>query len=166
MRISYWRTKMQNIPVIWDLIKQFKRQCKLMGWWASLYEDIVYADGEYHNFFCAKKVYPKTFRVISLSSLYPVRENDMIYRLVSVSYVAWILQEKPPEDIFKMLDEDQRMRRRVAVYDLSEAYSEKPVCIRLNETNSVVFREFERFLKEEYNINLVNKLLFPKVGRT
>lgn len=148
-----------QIPIVWDLIKQFKRRCKLRGWWASPYEDVIYAGGEYHNFLCAKRVYPKTFKIISLNNLYPVRENDTMYRLVNVSYTAWILQEKPPEDIFRILDEDQGMRSHIAVYDLSEAYFEKPICIKLNETSSIVFREFERFLREEYRLSLVDRLL-------
>lgn len=157
---------MQIIPIVWDLIKQFKRQCRSMGWWVSLYEDIIYASGEYHNFLCAKKVYPKTFKAISLSNLYPIRENDIMYRLVNVSYTAWILQEKPSEDIFVILAENQNMRMHVAVYDLSEAYSRNPICMKLNETGSIVFQEFEKFLRDEYRLNLVNKLPLPQTKKT
>lgn len=149
---------MRSIPLVWDLIKQFKCQCKLMGWWVSPYEDIIYAGGEYHNFFCARKVYPKTFKVISLSHIYPVRENDIFYRLVNVSYTAWIFQERPSEDMFMMVASDHDMQKHIAIYDLSGAYSERPICIKINETKSIVFQEFEKFLKNEYNIDLINKM--------
>ncbi|MEM2273026.1 MAG: hypothetical protein QXX56_02275 [Candidatus Bathyarchaeia archaeon] len=149
---------MQSIPVVWDLIRQFKHQCRLMGWWVSPYEDIVYAEGEYHNFLCARKVYPKTFKTIAFSNLYPVRENDVFYRLVNVSYTAWIFQERPPEDIFAIIAVDRDMRKHIAIYDLSEAYSKGPICMKINETKSIVFQEFEKFLKNEYYIELVNRL--------
>ncbi|MEM1515712.1 MAG: hypothetical protein QXH24_06700 [Candidatus Bathyarchaeia archaeon] len=111
------------------------------------------ADGEYHNFLCVKRVYPKTFRVIALSHLHPVRENDVLCKLVNISYTAWILQERPHEDIFVMVTENKKMQKHMAVYDLSEIYSGKPVYTRINETKSVVFQELERFLRSECNID-------------
>lgn len=149
---------MKLVPIVWDLVKQFKQRCRLMGWWVSPYDDIIYADGEYHNFLCVKRVYPRTFRAIAFSHLYPIRENDMFYRLVNISYTAWILQERPYEDIFMMVAEDRDMQKHMAIYDLSEAYFGRPICARVNETRSIVFREFERFLKSEYNIEMINKL--------
>lgn len=149
---------MKIIPLVWDLIRQFKRHCKSMGWWVSPYEDVIYADGEYHNFICAKKVHPKTFRAIAFNQRYPVRESDRLYRLVNISYMAWIFQEKPSGDIFAILAEDQDIRRHTAIYDLSDAYSERAICIKVNETKSIVFQEFERFLRDEYCLNLINRL--------
>lgn len=149
---------MRSIPVVWDLIRQFKHQCRLMGWWVSPYEDVIYASGEYHNFLCTRRVYPKTFKIITFSHLYPVRENDVFYRLVNISYTAWIFQEKPPEDILLMVIRDSDMRKHVAIYDLSEAYSERTICMKINETRSIVFQEFEKFLKSEYRLDLVSRL--------
>ncbi|MEM1586665.1 MAG: hypothetical protein QXX99_04305 [Candidatus Bathyarchaeia archaeon] len=149
---------MRSIPVVWDLIKQFKHRCRSMGWWVSPYEDVIYAEGKYHNFLCVRRVYLKTFKAIALSHFYPVRENDMLYRLVNISYMAWILQEKPTEDILMTVAGDHDMRKHVAVYDLSEAYSEKTICRKINETRSIVFQEFEKFLKNVYHIDLVSIL--------
>lgn len=153
---------MQTIPAIWDLIRRFKSQCRSMGWWVSPYDDIVCVGGEYHNFICTKRVYPKTFKIIALNNVYPLRENDIYYRLINVSYRAWVIQEKPPEDVYLILAENRDLREHTAIYDLSEATSDKPTCIKMNETKSVVFQEFERFLREECRINLVSKTMFTQ----
>lgn len=157
---------MQLLPIVWDLVKQFKRRCRLLGWWVSQYDDIIYVNGEYHNLLCAKRVYPKTFRVIARSHFHPLRENDMLYRLVNISYTAWIFQEKPHEDIFVIVAENENLRKHMAIYDLSETYSGRPICMKINETKSIVFQEFERFLKSEYHINMVNKLFPLRPERT
>lgn len=38
--------------------------------------------------------------------------------------------------------------------DLDQAYAVRGICLKLNETDSVVFQEFERFLNREYKIEL------------
>lgn len=151
----------RRIPMVWDLIEQFKHKCKMRGWWVSRYEDVIQANGEYHVFLWARRVHPKTFRSITLSQCYPVREHELSYKVVNVSYTAWVFPEKPPESIFMFICEDSLLRRCTAIYDLSEVYCGKPECLKLNETNSVVFREFEGFLESDYNIDLVSKLPLP-----
>ena len=42
--------------------------------------------------------------------------------------------------------------RRVAIYDLSHVYKGEKFCLKINETESPVFKEFERFLSEKYKI--------------
>jgi len=44
--------------------------------------------------------------------------------------------------------------RKVALYDLNQAYRGELTCLKLNETGSLVFQEFERFLNAEYGIKL------------
>jgi len=44
--------------------------------------------------------------------------------------------------------ENTELLRRTAIYDLSWAYSGKPLCLKLNETDSQVFKEFENFLEK------------------
>lgn len=148
----------KRIPMVWDLIDQFKRKCKMRGWWVSKYEDVIRADGAYHVFLWARRVHPKTFRSVTLSHCYPIRENELSYKVVNVSYTAWVFPERPPESILAIICEDSFLRKCTAIYDLSEAYYEKPICLKFNETDSIVFREFEVFLKSEYCIDLVSRL--------
>jgi hypothetical protein len=149
---------MGRVPRVWDLLDQFKRRCDLRGWWSSKYEDIVRANGEYHSFIWARRVHPKTFRVIASNRLRPIRENDLSYRIVNVSYAAWIFPEKPQGSILLIMSEDQSLRKTTAIYDLSDVYCGGFICLKINETKSVVFHEFESFLKSEYQIDFVSGL--------
>lgn len=148
---------MVQLPKIWDLIEQFKCKCRLKGWWASEREDIIHANGEYHNLVWARKVYPRTFKSVVTNQNCPIRDGSS-YRIVNISYRAWVLIERPPENVISIVTADPRLLRSTAIYDLSEAYVGKPLCIKLNETGSIVFREFESFLETEYKINFMNKL--------
>lgn len=68
--------------------------------------------------------------------------------------MAWVLPETLSVSICHMVKNTPGLSRRVALYDLSRAYEENPTCARLNETDSVVLEEFERFLDGEYGIKL------------
>ncbi|MEM1606534.1 MAG: hypothetical protein QXW55_00225 [Candidatus Bathyarchaeia archaeon] len=78
--------------------------------------------------------------------------------------MAWVFQEPLPENLVPIVVEDPRILRSTAIYDLSEVYVGKPICLRLNETESVVFREFEEFLKTEYGLNFMERLPPPPPG--
>ena len=144
-------------PRVWELIDQFKRKCKLRGWWVSEYEDIIQANGEYHNFLWARKVYPKTFKSVITNSYCPIREG-LSYRIINVSYTAWLFPEPPLESLILFIARNPRLLKSIALYDLSKAYMGRDLCLKLNETNSVVFREFESFLEREYGLNLISRL--------
>ena len=73
--------------------------------------------------------------------------------MVSVSYIAWISPETINENVFYAFSEDPDLSREIALYDVSPLCEGKSVCLRVNETNSAVFQEFERFLAEKYGIN-------------
>ncbi len=68
--------------------------------------------------------------------------------------MAWVLPETPLVSIWQMVRNTPNLSRKVALYDLSQAYKEKPTCPRLNKTESVVLQEFERLLNTEYGIRL------------
>ncbi|MEM1602117.1 MAG: hypothetical protein QXS10_06750 [Candidatus Bathyarchaeia archaeon] len=151
---------MVKVPRVWDLISQFKIRCREKGWWVSEYEDVVNVNGEYHCLFGVRKVYPKTFKSVVTHHCTPIRDGAS-YRIVNVSYMAWIFQEYLPESLVLIVMEDPRLLKTTALYDLSETYSGKPIYLRLNETGSVVFQEFERFLKAEYGLNFLERLPPP-----
>lgn len=144
---------MTGFPQIWEFIDRFKLCCRLRGWRAYEHEDLVEAEGEHHIFVWMRKVHNNTFKRIIINPRCSVREG-ISYRIVNVSYMAWVLQEAPPETITRMVAERPRLSRRIAIYDLSEAYAGRPICSSLNETKSVVFQEFENFLTTEYHIEL------------
>ncbi|MBS7606422.1 hypothetical protein KEJ14_01070 [Candidatus Bathyarchaeota archaeon] len=148
---------MGSLPKVWELIDRFKHICKSRGWWVSEYEDVINANGEYHNFLWARKIYPRTFKSVVSNHFCPIRDG-LSYRIVNVSYTAWIFSEPPIENLISFVIDNPHLLRSTALYDLSKAYMGSRLCLKLNETESIVFREFEDFLEKEYGLNLINKL--------
>jgi len=149
-------------PRVWELIEGFKLQCGRRGWKVCQNEDLVDVGGEYHHLIWARHIYPDTFRKVVMNPHASVREGAY-YRTVRVSYAAWISPESIAEKILDAFLEGPDLPRKVAIYDISPVYTGDRVCLRMNRTNSIVFREFERFLNEEYSISFrpIYELLQP-----
>jgi len=148
------------IPKVWKLLDLFKDQCQLKGWKSSEHEDWVKTgDEEYHNFLWIQTVHPSTFEKIAVNHKCAIRKG-ISYQVVDVSYTAWVFPQSPPENLMQMVSENPELSRRTAIYDLSLAYAGKPLCLKLNETDSTVFKEFEKFLQEELGVEVkpVHKL--------
>jgi len=137
-----------RIPKVWELLDRFKDQCQLRGWKTSEHEDWVKTgDDKYHNFLWIQTVHPSTFEKIATNHKCAVRKG-VSYQVVDVSYTAWLFPQSPPESLMQMVKENPELSRRTAIYDLSWAYGGKRLCLKLNETASMVFKEFEKFLEE------------------
>ncbi len=144
---------MAIVPKVWELIEHFKNRCRLRGWKACEHEDLIEARGEYHNFLWMHRVHFSTFKNVVMNPQCSIREG-ITYRTVRASYMAWVLHNSPPQIVGKTIIEEPNLSKRVAIYDLSQAYRGRPLCLKINETDSVVFQEFERFLNTEYRIEL------------
>ena len=142
-----------NIPKVWEILNRFKDFCQSRGWKSPKYEDWVMADNKYHNFLWARKIYPSTFRKVAMNHKCAIREGDS-YQVVKTAYTAWLFPEKPPKTLMKRVMDNEELLKRTAIYDLSSVYAGKPLCRKLNKTDSVVFQEFERFLQENYGIDV------------
>lgn len=142
---------MISFPRVWDLIEGFKARCKAKRWKTSSREDWVLADGKYHNFLWVRSVYPSTFEKVAINSKCAIRE-DASYRVVDVSYTAWVCLNSPPEELMRIITENQALLKRNAIYDLSGVYSGALLCLKLNKTDSEVFKEFEKFLEKEWKV--------------
>jgi len=144
----------KQILRVWSLIDDFKEYCsKSKGWNVCKDEDLIEAENEYHQLIWINHLHPSTFKSVVENPLCSFREG-VSYRTIRLSYMAWVLPKTPPESITKIVAEEPRLSKRVAIYDLSEAYSGRPICLRLNETKSVVFHEFEKFLSMAYDVRL------------
>ena len=66
--------------------------------------------------------------------------------------MAWILNETPSPMVWKLVKETPCLSKKVAIYDLSEAFGGELNCLKLNQTENPVLREFEGFLNIEYGI--------------
>lgn len=137
---------MLNIPEIWELLGRFKDLCQSRGWQTSEHEDWVKIGEEYHNFVWIRTVHPLTFEKISLNHKCAVRKGHS-YQVVDVAYMAWLFPQTSPDNLMQMVKENLELSKRIAIYDLSKVYTGKPICSKSNETESMVFQEFERFLE-------------------
>lgn len=140
-----------RVPKVWDLLKHFRETCRRRGWKTSDYEYIVKVDDEYHNFIGARATHTSTFKRIASSKKCAVA-NGRSYRVIDVSYTAWVFQQQPSEQLIEALAMNSELSKKTAMYDLSNLYRGKPVCLKVNETDSPVFDEFEKYLKEMYGV--------------
>lgn len=146
-------TVILRIPRIWELIRGFKLECQLKGWETSEHEDWVKVGNEYHNFLWIRSIQPSTFKKVVIDHKCVIKEG-VSYHVVDVSYTSWLFPEPPLEKVIQMVAQDPKLSRKTAIYDLSPAYEGKLACLRLNETDSIVFREFEKFLEKRWGVEL------------
>jgi hypothetical protein len=153
-----------RIPKVWELLDGFKGQCQLRGWKTSEHEDWVKIGDEYHNFLWTQTVHPSTFEKIAVNHKCAIRKG-VSYQVVDVLYTAWLFTQGPPEGLVQTVKENPELSRRTAIYDLSWVYAGKPLCLKLNETKSMAFQEFERFLEETWRVEVkpVQKLPAQKI---
>jgi hypothetical protein len=141
-------------PTIWSLIESFKERCRLNGWETCETEDwIKTEDGEYDSFLWTQTIHPSTFERIATNRKCGV-SRDTYYEVVDIAHTAWLFQESPPEFLISWIKGNPELRMRTALFDLSCVYSGENVCLKINETESIVFKEFENFLEEEWNLEL------------
>ena len=150
-----------KMPKVWEILKEFKNFCKFHGWKTSEKNDWVEADEEYHNFLLVRNVHPTSFKNIVSNEKCIVQEG-LSYRVVKASYTAWLFSEEPPETLIKTLYENPDFSKRTAIYDLSPFLNGKNLCIKLNCTDSPVFKEFENFLEKEFKVKLKPHLSLSK----
>jgi len=139
------------VPRVWELIRCFKDECQSRGWKTSKHEDWVHINNQYHNFLWTRTIHPSTFKKIAKASKCAIREG-ISYRVVNVAYTAWLFSGPPPEALIKTVADDPNLARNTAVYDLSDLHSSKPLCVKLNSTESKVFKEFENFLHKRLGV--------------
>ena len=145
------RDAAMTIPRVWELVRSFKYECESRGWKVSEHEDWVHAGNEYHNFLWTRTVRPAAFKKIAEEHKCAIKQG-ISYQVVDVAYTAWLFSEAPSEELLQTVAENPELSKRTAIYDLSWAYSEKTLCLKLNQTGSRVFKEFENFLEKKWGV--------------
>ena len=126
----------------------------MSGWETCETEDWVKTeDSKYHNFLWLQTIHPSTFERIGSNRRCGIRRG-MSYEVVDVAYMAWLFKERPSDFIVSRVEDNPELSEKMAIFDLSYAYLGENVCRKFNETDSMVFMEFERFLEEEWNLEL------------
>lgn len=148
------------MPRICQILNSFKEFCKIHGWKISENEDWIKVNDKYHNFLWIRNIHLSSFRSILANRKCIVREG-LSYRVIEASYTAWLLSEKPLKILVKEISENPTLHNRVALYDLSPILEGKNLCMKMNYTDSLVFQEFENFLKDQLKVKL-KTLLNPR----
>jgi hypothetical protein len=142
-----------SLPRVWELLKSFKEWCGRKGWKTSEDSDWIRIDHEYHDFVWAANVQHSTFIKVSRNPKCTFHDG-FTYRVVNASFVAWLFQQQPSRELLQALAESADLYERTALYDLSQVYKGNPVCLKLNATKSLVFKEFEAFLAENWGVSV------------
>lgn len=142
-----------TIPRVWELIGHFKEVCNLRGWKTSKNEDWIKVDDEYHNFLWARSIHPSTFSRIATACKCAIKQG-VSYQVVKVAYTAWLFPEAPSNMLVQTVANDPELAKRIAIYDLSNVYAGERICLKLNQTRSKVFQEFENFLEKKWGVKL------------
>jgi hypothetical protein len=142
-----------NTSTVWNILRKFKALCSFRGWKTSESEDWIEKDDQYHNFLWTRDVKPSTFERIVTDAKCVVKEG-LSYRVVEAAYTAWLFSRTPSENLVKTVFENSDFSKRIALYDLSPLLVGKKTCVKVNNTESTIFQEFEKFLQEELNIKL------------
>jgi hypothetical protein len=140
-----------KMPKVWEILRKFKDVCKIHGWKTAESEDWIEIDDKYNSFLCARDIHLSSFKRIASNRKCVVREG-LSYRIVEASYTAWLFSETPSETLVKTIFENPDFSERIALYDLSPLLEGKNLCVKLNHTDSPVFQEFERFLRNELKV--------------
>jgi hypothetical protein len=142
-----------KVSQIWQILDCFKNLCCNRGWKTSQTEDWIETNMQYHNFLWVREIHPESFKRI-VSSRKCVVHDGLAYRVVPAAYTAWLFPATIPDSLIKIVRENPDYFKRIALYDLSQLTEGTNLCVRLNSTDSCVFREFEDFLKNQLKVRI------------
>jgi hypothetical protein len=138
---------------ICEILNSFKRFCRRQGWRTSESEDWVELNDDYHNFLWTRNVTHSSFKTI-ISNRKCVVRKGLFYSVVEPSHLAWLFSEVPSEDLVRTVLQNPDFSKRIAIFDFSPLLEGKNLCIKLNNTDSPVFQEFEVFLQTERKVKV------------
>jgi len=144
-----------QIPTPLSLVERFFEHCREMGWTTGEFSDFVKHGEKYYCFVWVKSSYQGRIPEILMDNRSSILEEGG-YGVRNLNYKALIFREPPPPSLINALARDSQLSKRVAVYDLSPLYEGEEVCRCLNETETLVYREFEDFLRKRYCATLTS----------
>jgi len=142
-----------KISKIGEVLDNFKRFCRKRGWKTSESEDCVELNNGYHNFLWIKHVTNSCFKAIISNRKCAIRKG-LLYNVVEPSHLAWLFSEVPSDDLIRTVLQNPDFSRRIAIFDFSPMLEGKNLCVKLNNTDSPVFQEFETYLQNELKVKV------------
>jgi hypothetical protein len=145
----------KGVPRTWELIAEFIEHCKTRRWKTLERDDLVKIGDKNHHFLWTQTISPNTFEKISKAHKIAARIGKRSYRVIDIAYTAWLFSGPVSSELYRMVKEQPEFTRTIAIYDISKAHLATPTVIKLNETDSEVFREFEYFSQNRWNLKYV-----------
>jgi hypothetical protein len=146
-----------DLSELFELLRLFKTECLTKGWEASETEEWIKADGGYHALFCTRPS-------VNIYSLTKIAERSKClvveggaYRVVDAAYTAWLLPEPSEhmqQELVQAVAKNPKIAKRTALYCFQMSNMGILECSARNVTDSKVFKQFEKFLKDKIGINL------------
>lgn len=137
---------------IWGCIDEFKKHChESKNWKVYEGEDLIQVKNKFHKFVWIRQIQPFTFESMIMNPLCAIRDG-VSYRTERISFMAWVVPHPPAPAVLRFFEEEPNIQRWIALYDLSRVFRSEPICAKLNKTRSPVFNEFERFLRNSYDV--------------
>jgi hypothetical protein len=87
------------------------------------------------------------------------------HRVVDAAYTAWLLSEpseRIQQELVRAISKNPQLAKRTALYCFQTANTGILECSARNVTDSKVFKQFEKFLKDNIGINLKQFRSLPK----
>lgn len=132
---------------IMGLVRRFE-SIERQGWKWQEWGDVVEVDGKYHAFLVSAmlRISDSSFMNVSKKRTAALEDKTGGVRYLSISYQAWILGTNSNRltNLLRQLANENTSRTN-AVYCLA---SNRTTCFVYNNTDSVVFKQFERFLED------------------
>lgn len=144
-----------QVPTPLSLVELFFEHCREMGWITGEFLDFVKHDDKYYCFVWVKSSYQERIPEILMDNRSSILEEGG-YGIRRLNYRALIFQDPPPPSLVSTVAGNSRLSERVAVYDLSPLYRGDEVCRCLNGTGTLVYHEFEDFLRRRYSVTFVS----------
>jgi len=144
-----------QIPTPLSLVEGFFQHCREMGWITGEFLDFVKHEDKYYCFVWVKSSYQGRIPEILMDDRSSILEEGG-YGVRRLHFKALIFQEPPPSSVVSAVAGNSELSDRVAIYDLSPLYKGEEVCKCLNETGTLVYQEFEDFLRKRYCATLVS----------
>ena len=124
---------------------------KEKDWKVSRSYDLFQINNEYIKFFWTQNFHLETFKKILATQSCSLGQQ-LSYKTIRVSYMAWILNENLKTMVWNLFKKTPCLSKKVAIYVVNKAFNGLLNCLKLNETENIVFDEFEKFLIKNYGI--------------
>jgi hypothetical protein len=137
-----------------ECLEKFMKQCiKTQSWKTYNEQNLVQTKTGYHKFVIVDRPQLWDFKN-AIRNPTTIIHDVYGYRTVKNNFTALISFEPVSAGLLLWFEEDPRLSNQIALYDLGSAIKNPISFSKINQTNSEVFFEFEKFLSEVYQIKL------------